>query len=355
MTAATWPWTVAFLGGLAGSVHCLGMCGGFVAILGQAERPVTRLALYNGGRVASLVLIGALSGGVGAAVVASGPALWASRALAVVGGAFMVAVALEVLGLPIGPGRALARAAQSTVAPLLRPVLHARTALAPVAFGILNAFLPCHLVWAFAAQAATVGGPLGGATLMLAFGLGTVPAMMLGGGGGRLATRLAPGLVRLAGLVVLAVGLLTVARGLAPSGGHLEHGEQPGGQHELHEGEHRGGDEHLSHPAPPGVSEGRRDAQGNDGVAEDDAAEVSRVGGPPRRSVDQQEGDDGRHEDAEEPAARHAERRPRPGAGKRAEERRSGHDGVLVAEPACYGNAMAFLDVGIRSRESSQR
>jgi len=257
VTFATWPWAVAFLGGLAGSAHCLGMCGGFAAILGQAERPLPRLALYNGGRVASLVVIGALSGGFGAAIVATGPAVLAARGLAVVGGGFMIAIALEVLGLPIGPGRALARLAQATVAPLLRPVLHAQTAVAPAAFGILNAFLPCHLVWAFAAQAATTGGPLRGATLMFAFGLGTVPAMMVAGGGGRIATRVAPGLVRVAGLVVLAVGLVTVARGFAPSGGHLNHGERTGRQHELREGDDGGRREHLPNPVTPAPAEGR--------------------------------------------------------------------------------------------------
>jgi sulfite exporter TauE/SafE len=254
---ATWPWAVALLGGLAGSAHCLGMCGGFAAILGRAERPWPRLALYNGGRVASLALIGALSGGIGAAVVAAGPAVLASRVLAVVGGGCMVAVALEILGLPVGPSRVLASWAQAVVAPVLRPVLHARSGLAPVAFGILNAFLPCHLVWAFAAQAATVGGPVRGATLMLAFGLGTVPAMMLAGGGGRVAARVAPGLVRAAGVVVLAVGLLTVARGVVSSGGHLDHGEHGGREHQLHEGEDGRGGHHLAQPAAPAASEGR--------------------------------------------------------------------------------------------------
>lgn len=321
MTGSTWPWAVAFLGGLAGSAHCLGMCGGFVAILAQAERPLSRLALYNGGRVASLVLIGAISGGLGAAFVATGPAAVASRGLAVLGGAIMVAVALEVLGVPIGPSRALARLAERLVGPALRPVLHARTPLAPAAFGILNAFLPCHLVWAFAAQAATLGSPLAGGTLMLAFGLGTVPAMMLGGGAGRAATRVAPGLVRLAGLVVLAVGLVTIARGLAPSATHLDHGQHGGGQHEFHEREYGRGGEHLGDPPAPAPGVRAEDPHGDDRVARDDAHEVAVVDVPPHGAADQHEADDRGDENSEEPAARHAERGPGPGARQRAEER----------------------------------
>jgi sulfite exporter TauE/SafE len=317
VTTATWPWAVAFLGGLAGSVHCLGMCGGFAAMLARAERPFVRLALYNGGRVASLVAIGVLSGGLGAAVVASGPAVLAARVLAVVAGAGMTAVALEVLGLPLGATEVLARLAGRTVVPLLRPALRAPTRLAPVAAGIVNAFLPCHLVWAFAAQAATVGGPARGGALMLAFGLGTVP-------------RLAPGLVRLAGLVVLGVGLLTMARGLAPSGGHLDHGEQPGGQHELHQGEHGGGGDHLPHPSAPAAAEGHQHAGRDERVAEQDAREVAVVDVAPHRAADEDEREHRRREDAEEPAAGHSEPRPRARPRQRTEEGgRAGHDRIL--------------------------
>jgi len=235
LIAEGWPWAVALLGGLAGSVHCLGMCGGFVAILAHGERPVRRLALYNGGRIAMLGCLGVVAGLLGATVLAAGPAAVASRALAVVGGGVMMLVALEVMGLPIGPGRALARFASAVVGPALRPILHAPGALAPFAFGIMNALLPCHLVWAFAAQAATAGDPLRGGALMLAFGLGTVPAMMLGGATARAATTVAPGLVRLAGVVVFGVGAITAGRGLAPSGAHPHQGEHPGGHHELHQ------------------------------------------------------------------------------------------------------------------------
>jgi hypothetical protein len=266
----------------------------------------------------------------------------------------MVIVALEVLGLPIGPSRVLARLAQATIAPVLRPVLHARTPLAPAAFGILNAFLPCHLVWAFAAQAATAGGPLGGATLMLAFGLGTVPAMMVGGGAGRLAARVAPGLARLAGLVVLGVGLVTVARGFAPSGGHLDHGQHPGGQHELGEGEDRGGGEHLSHPAAPAAKEGRRDAGRNHRIAEDDATKVAVVDVLPHRTVDQQEADHRRRQDPEEPGAAHAERSPGPGVRERSEERRRArHGAILLAETPRRAKAAVFPVLGIPARRAS--
>src|SRR3546814_9260711 len=66
----------------------------------------------------------------------------------------------------------------------LRDLLRAPGLSPPLAFGVLNGFLPCPLVYAFAAQAAGSGGPLPGLLVMLTFGLGTFPAMLLMGGFG---------------------------------------------------------------------------------------------------------------------------------------------------------------------------
>ena len=75
-----------FVGGLAGSLHCVGMCGPFALALGSGERRVWGSVLYNLGRVGTLLGLGALCGTVGAAVIASGPAALAGRALALAAG-----------------------------------------------------------------------------------------------------------------------------------------------------------------------------------------------------------------------------------------------------------------------------
>jgi len=218
-------WVVPFVGGLAGSLHCVGMCGIFPLSLaeGGAERNVARQVLYNIGRLNTLVFIGALSGALGATVVGTGPVGAAARGLAVVTGLFMIAVGLEMLGLltrVTALGAALARA---TVGRLLAGVIGSRSPAAPLALGVLNAFLPCHLIYAFAAQAAATASVSGGALTMLAFGLGTVPAMLALG-----VTRvLARPAVRrylstAAGVLVIAFGALTVARGFGlPAAGHV--------------------------------------------------------------------------------------------------------------------------------------
>ena len=124
--------------------------------------------------------------------------------------------------------------------------------LAPLAFGVLNGFLPCPLVYAFAAQAAASGSPLSGTMVMAAFGLGTFPAMLFMGSigvlfrsqpqpqqpgvqtypidlvkGGRAGALLRSDWrvysVRFAGVFIVALGLMTAARGILPLTGHPAH------------------------------------------------------------------------------------------------------------------------------------
>lgn len=74
----------AFLGGLAGSLHCVGMCGAFPLALARARQQgnLARQVLYNAGRLNTLAFVGALSGGLGAALVASPSVQLAERLLA---------------------------------------------------------------------------------------------------------------------------------------------------------------------------------------------------------------------------------------------------------------------------------
>ena len=99
----------------------------------------------------------------------------------------------------------------------MRSLQTSQSPAAPVAFGVFNGFLPCPLVYAFAAQAASTAAPLSGLLVMLSFGLGTFPAMLMMGGVGRV---LAPAWrqrgVWLAGSFILLLGLITLGRGVLP-------------------------------------------------------------------------------------------------------------------------------------------
>lgn len=215
-----------FLGGVAGSLHCVGMCGGFPLALGGGAAPgnLRRQLLYNFGRLNTLIFIGALSGGIGAALVAVGPVRTFERILAVVAGSFMIVVGLEVLGVLSRITQRGAALAQATVGRMLSGVMRSSSPAAPLALGVFNAFLPCQLIYAFAAHAASTASVSEGMLTMLCFGLGTVPAMLSLG----LARTLARPSIRArlslaSGVLIIAFGLVTLLRGLdvLPHGGHV--------------------------------------------------------------------------------------------------------------------------------------
>jgi sulfite exporter TauE/SafE len=190
------------LAGAAGStMHCVPMCGGFV--LGQVADRMVRLPVgrlcewrrvgtgallpYHLGRLTTYAALGAVSG-VGGAALGRLPWLgFASDALLLLGAALFVAHALRRLvpgavkfvpipdHAPAGFARAIARgtAGISGGYPL----------------GVALGFLPCGLLYAALATAAASGNPALGALAMLAFGLGTVPALMVVGVAGQVVGR----------------------------------------------------------------------------------------------------------------------------------------------------------------------
>jgi uncharacterized protein len=234
-------YALLFLAGFAGSFHCIGMCGGFACALGPDPRGAgatsVRHVLYNTGRLTSYCFLGGLAGGLGQALCSSlglrsdqaSSFLSASldagqRALAVTAGLLMIVMALSFFGLR-GWRRASGGFGGSTLVTSLRSLLRTPGHAAPLAFGVLNGFLPCPLVYAMVAQAASTVDVLSGCLTMAVFGLGTFPAMLAMGGLGRLlAPRWRQRGVRLAGGFILVLGLITLGRGVAPmAGGHGMH------------------------------------------------------------------------------------------------------------------------------------
>jgi sulfite exporter TauE/SafE len=231
-----------FVAGFAGSFHCIGMCGGFACALGRDPEgrgaTVLRHMLYNMGRLTTYCFLGGLAGALGQVLctpqgvtvpLLSGSLDTTQRILAIVAGLLMIAMALQFFGLVQGFHRLAIGFGGSTLAMSLRSLLAAHGHAVPLAFGVFNGFLPCPLVYAFAAQAAGTAGALPGILTMASFGLGTFPAMLVMGGVGRM---LAPAWrqrgVWLAGSCILLVGLITLGRGILPFAAHLVHG-WPGG------------------------------------------------------------------------------------------------------------------------------
>lgn len=210
-----------FLIGLLGGVHCVGMCGGIVSALtvqvrlpGQsssARREWPLHLAYNLGRIGSYTAAGAAMGAIGTVGMLFNDVLPVQLALYVAANLMLVALGLYLTGFTraLAGVERLGQRLWARVQPLTRRFLPARSVAQAFPLGVLWGFLPCGLVYSVLATALVTGSAERGAALMLAFGLGTLPNLLLAG---MLLTRLRDVVrnqaVRTgAGLVVLAFGV----------------------------------------------------------------------------------------------------------------------------------------------------
>jgi len=176
-----------FLVGLLGGVHCAGMCGGIVSALSlqvPGGRPAWSVHLaYNLGRIASYSLAGAVMGALGSLGLLLNGWLPVQMTLYVVANLMMVALGLYLTGLT----QTLAfteRAGQwlwRCVQPATRRFLPVRGVAQAFPLGMLWGWLPCGLVYSVLTMTLLTGSAARGALTMLAFGLGTLPNLMLAG------------------------------------------------------------------------------------------------------------------------------------------------------------------------------
>jgi hypothetical protein len=219
----------AFLVGLLGGVHCAAMCGGIVAALNlPARRAVLSAAgggtitggvfgqlpmhaAYGTGRIASYAAAGAIAGGVGGVATLADTVMPLQIALALVANALVVLLGVYLAGAGSGVARleAIGSALWRRVAPLGKRFLPVDTPARAIGAGAVWGWLPCGLVYSVLALALVSGDALRGATVMLAFGLGTAPNLLVAGLAlERFRSRLARPRVRLAaGLAVAALGV----------------------------------------------------------------------------------------------------------------------------------------------------
>ena len=221
----------AFLIGLLGGVHCVGMCGGIVgALTVQAPRQARAWNLhlaYSAGRIASYVAAGAIMGVIGGAGLLFNRILPMQLLLYVFANLVLVSLGLYLAGL----GNQLARLESlgawlwRRVQPFSARFLPADTTAKAFMLGTLWGWLPCGLVYSLLATALVSGGAAGGAAVMLAFGLGTLPNLLLAGMAfKRLRDFTADRRLRLAsGVLVAAFGFAGLAKA-ANLGEHIRQG-----------------------------------------------------------------------------------------------------------------------------------
>ena len=179
------PFLALFIVGLLGAGHCAGMCGGIVGALsmqgpqGSGASAAVHLA-YNLGRIASYALAGFVAGALGQ-LAGNLPAL--QHGLYLFASLMLVALGLYLLGLT----QSLAwieRGGQvvwKRIQPFTRRFLPVRGVAQALPLGLLWGWLPCGLVYSALTTALAAGSAGQGALLMLAFGLGTLPNLLLAG------------------------------------------------------------------------------------------------------------------------------------------------------------------------------
>jgi sulfite exporter TauE/SafE len=211
----------ALLLGLAASGHCIVMCGGIAGALGSATSPradgrprALLLASYQAGRIASYAILGLVVGGVFGALIAALDVDLLRRVLRVLAALALGIAALVAFGR-IGDGAArIGQRLWRHVAPLGRRLLPVTSVPRAAGFGLVWGLMPCGFVYTVLLIAVVQASAWSAALTMLAFGIGTMPAMFATAMAGHaLVRRRGPALARsraLAGTLLVAGAALTL-------------------------------------------------------------------------------------------------------------------------------------------------
>ncbi|GAC14770.1 integral membrane protein [Aliiglaciecola lipolytica E3] len=175
-------WFSAILIGLAGSVHCAGMCGGIVTsftfALPKSQSQWPYLLAYNFGRIVSYTIAGAFAGLLGQIITTK--SFINPQALVLFGGIFML-----LLGLYVGQWSNWLLKIEKMggffwrkISPFSKRFIPFKHPIYAVPYGIIWGWLPCGLVYSSLTWSVSTGNSLQGAVTMFCFGLGTLPIML---------------------------------------------------------------------------------------------------------------------------------------------------------------------------------
>lgn len=202
--------------GLAGSLHCVGMCGPLLLALpldAAGKRQVLRqMLVYHAGRILTYAVLGILFGLLGKSLAMAG---W-QQGLSIAAGVFLLGMALlawrfERLVTALPGFGAFTQWVKQRIGKLLRQNPNGSL----FSIGLLNGLLPCGMVYAALAGAISTVGAAEGGMFMAAFGLGTLPLLLLVNVMGRSFSILVRQKISFAQPILLTlVGLLLLQRGL---------------------------------------------------------------------------------------------------------------------------------------------
>ncbi|WP_036832061.1 sulfite exporter TauE/SafE family protein [Photobacterium sanctipauli] len=213
----------AFFIGLMGAGHCLGMCGGVAAAItlgipghqqpGIQTKRWPYLVSYNAGRLLSYMAAGAIIGGAFAGLANLSGYTNALTYLRLFAAIMMILLALYLGQWWLGVSKVerIGQGLWRKISPTAKSLLPLKSPTTALPFGMLWGWLPCGLVYSTLSWAAVSGSAISGAGIMLAFGLGTLPAMIAVGSMAQQLQKLLKNLYfkRASALLLLAYGVHT--------------------------------------------------------------------------------------------------------------------------------------------------
>lgn len=218
-------WAIFLIGFFSSFGHCIGMCGGFVVAYSLKLNtgrplPVTQLfhalsphLLYNSGRILTYSLLGFLFGLAGEVMRVVVGMHRFQGVLQLVAGVLMILIALEIGGwIPANFSNNLP--GYGVFKKMMGKFFQRLNRRNVFVLGLLNGLIPCGLVYAAGAKAASTGSPHAGMLTMLFFGLGTLPAMAaVGLSANMVSANFRSKVFKIATVLVFVLGVFTVYRG----------------------------------------------------------------------------------------------------------------------------------------------
>ena len=209
--------TTAFFTGLLGSAHCFGMCGGISGLfamnvnVASLKTQFPKAIAYNAGRVLSYAILGAAVAVLGKTLVAGIPNIAAPVRFA--SGVLIILVGLQLaFGWRIlAPLESAGAKVWNRIAPAAKGLVPVESVAQAIGLGLIWGWLPCGLVYSVLLLAATTAEPTSGGLVMVAFGLGTMPAMIATGISASKLAQFMNGKRFGAGLLIVLLGLATIA------------------------------------------------------------------------------------------------------------------------------------------------
>ena len=225
--------SAAFLIGLFSSVHCIGMCGSIIGALSLSlpatirENRIKRFSFvtsYNIGRILSYTIAGLIAGGIGMGLFEGTGIASGHKILQIASTVMMVTIGLYLAGwLPqVAYFEKIGVPVWRRLEPIGRKMMPVDSILKAFIYGMVWGWLPCGLVYTVLLWTLTSGSAVNGAFIMLAFGLGTLPALITAGVMTSWLTRFAQSqnARRIIGLIII---LMAIGSLFIPIGGEHHH------------------------------------------------------------------------------------------------------------------------------------